>query len=195
MTLRSRRKVPPTPPSLVRFAANAASVITAPGPRDRQRPRPRADEDRPRVPEGHGGHRRAGVVRGHRDHVGVAEPRLLRHVAAQRREPGSGLHDVRQQTRRYVEALEQVGRPAAGVRVEALRRRRVGELGGGGAAFSHPSPRTRRTTPASVLGAYSIDPVLSADLRQLGLYKTQLNINGQIQQATWAPAQPTAYHP
>ena len=28
VTLRSSRKVPPTPPSLVRFAANAASVMT-----------------------------------------------------------------------------------------------------------------------------------------------------------------------
>lgn len=40
---------------------------------------------------------------------------------------------------------------------------------------------------------YSINPVLSADLRQLGLHHAQLNINGQIQQATWGPAQPTAF--
>jgi porin len=41
--------------------------------------------------------------------------------------------------------------------------------------------------------SYSLNPVLSADLRQLGLHKAQLNINGQIQQATWGPAQPTAF--
>jgi porin len=40
---------------------------------------------------------------------------------------------------------------------------------------------------------YSLNPVLSADLRQLGFHKAQLNINGQIQQATWGPAQPTAF--
>lgn len=41
--------------------------------------------------------------------------------------------------------------------------------------------------------SYSVNPVLSADLRQLGLRRTQLNINGQIQQASWGPAQPTAF--
>jgi porin len=41
-------------------------------------------------------------------------------------------------------------------------------------------------------GDYSFNPVLTADLRQLGLWKTQLNINGQIQQASWNPAQPAA---
>lgn len=41
-------------------------------------------------------------------------------------------------------------------------------------------------------GAYSLNPVLSADLRQLGLRRAQLNINGQLQQSTWAPAQPWA---
>jgi porin len=41
-------------------------------------------------------------------------------------------------------------------------------------------------------GAYSFNPVLTADLRQLGLWKTQLNINGQIQQSSWNPAQPAA---
>jgi porin len=40
---------------------------------------------------------------------------------------------------------------------------------------------------------YSLNPVLTFDLRQLGLHKAQLNINGQIQQATWGPAQPTAF--
>lgn len=41
-------------------------------------------------------------------------------------------------------------------------------------------------------GAYSFNPVLTADLRQLGLRRAQLNINGQIQQASWSPAQPWA---
>jgi porin len=41
-------------------------------------------------------------------------------------------------------------------------------------------------------GAYSFNPVLSADLRQLGLKRAQLNINGQIQQSSWDPAQPYA---
>ena len=41
-------------------------------------------------------------------------------------------------------------------------------------------------------GSYSFNPVLTADLRQLGLTRTQLNINGQIQQASWDPAQPFA---
>ncbi len=41
-------------------------------------------------------------------------------------------------------------------------------------------------------GEYSLNPVLTADLRQLGLWKTQLNINGQLQQASWNPAQPAA---
>ena len=40
---------------------------------------------------------------------------------------------------------------------------------------------------------YSLNPVLTADLRQLGLHHAQFTINGQIQQATWAPAQPTAF--
>jgi porin len=38
----------------------------------------------------------------------------------------------------------------------------------------------------------SLNPVLTWDLRQLGLWKTQLNINGQLQKANWGPAQPTA---
>lgn len=42
-------------------------------------------------------------------------------------------------------------------------------------------------------GEYSLNPVLTADLRQLGLHHAQLTINGQIQQATWNPAQPTAF--
>lgn len=42
-------------------------------------------------------------------------------------------------------------------------------------------------------GEYSLNPVLTADLRQLGLHKAQLTINGQLQQATWGPAQPTAF--
>ena len=41
-------------------------------------------------------------------------------------------------------------------------------------------------------GSYSFNPVLTADLRQLGLRRAQLNINGQLQQASWSPAQPTA---
>src|SRR5258708_14771427 len=41
-------------------------------------------------------------------------------------------------------------------------------------------------------GAYSFNPVLSADLRQFGLHRTQLNINGQIQRSSWNPAQPYA---
>lgn len=40
---------------------------------------------------------------------------------------------------------------------------------------------------------YSLNPVLSADLRQLGLRGAQLNINGQLQQASWDPAQPEAW--
>jgi porin len=42
-------------------------------------------------------------------------------------------------------------------------------------------------------GEYSLNPVFTADLRQLGLHKAQLTINGQLQQATWGPAQPTAF--
>jgi len=42
-------------------------------------------------------------------------------------------------------------------------------------------------------GEYSLNPVLTADLHQLGLHKAQLTINGQLQQATWGPAQPTAF--
>jgi porin len=41
-------------------------------------------------------------------------------------------------------------------------------------------------------GDYSFNPVLSADLRQFGLWNAQLNINAQLQQATWNPAQPAA---
>lgn len=36
------------------------------------------------------------------------------------------------------------------------------------------------------------NPVLTADLRQLGLHKAQLNINGQVQISTWDPAMPFA---
>ena len=42
-------------------------------------------------------------------------------------------------------------------------------------------------------GGYSLNPVFTADLRQLGLKKTQLDINGELQQASWGPAQPTAW--
>jgi porin len=42
-------------------------------------------------------------------------------------------------------------------------------------------------------GSYYFNPVLTADLRQLGLRHSQLNINGELQQASWAPAQATAW--
>jgi len=42
-------------------------------------------------------------------------------------------------------------------------------------------------------GAYSINPVLTADLRQFGLRRTQLNINGHLQQGSWDQAQPAAW--
>ncbi len=42
-------------------------------------------------------------------------------------------------------------------------------------------------------GAYSINPVLTADLRQFGLRGAQLNINGHLQQGSWDQAQPTAW--
>ena len=42
-------------------------------------------------------------------------------------------------------------------------------------------------------GAYSINPVLTADLRQFGLRRTQLNINGHLQQGSWDQAQPEAW--
>lgn len=41
-------------------------------------------------------------------------------------------------------------------------------------------------------GDYAFNPILSADLRQFGLWKTQLNIDGEIQQGSWDPAQPKA---
>lgn len=47
-------------------------------------------------------------------------------------------------------------------------------------------------TGARPFGSYSFNPVLSWDLRQLGLWNTQLNINGQLQAASWSPAQPAA---
>jgi porin len=56
-----------------------------------------------------------------------------------------------------------------------------------------PVPADDQTyTGQRPFGAYSFNPVLSSDLRQFHLWKTQLNINGQVQQATWSPAQPTA---
>ena len=79
MTLRSRRKVPSTPPSLVRFAANAASVITGSltsSPTSDHVPALMKTE--PGCRNGTRGNRRAGVVRRDRDDLGVAEPRLLR---------------------------------------------------------------------------------------------------------------------
>ena len=36
------------------------------------------------------------------------------------------------------------------------------------------------------------NPVFTSDLRQLGLHKAQLNINGQVQVSTWDPAMPLA---
>lgn len=39
---------------------------------------------------------------------------------------------------------------------------------------------------------FSVNPVLTLDLRQLGLSKTQLNINGQLQKSSWDPAQAAA---
>jgi porin len=41
-------------------------------------------------------------------------------------------------------------------------------------------------------GSYSFNPVLSADLRQLGFTKTQLTIDAELQQASWNPAAPAA---
>lgn len=38
----------------------------------------------------------------------------------------------------------------------------------------------------------SLNPVLTWDMRQLGLRQTQLNLNGQLQKANWAPAEPEA---
>jgi porin len=56
-----------------------------------------------------------------------------------------------------------------------------------------PVPADEQTyTSQRPFGSYSVNPVLTADLRQLGLWGTQLNINGQIQQSSWSPAQPTA---
>ena len=39
-------------------------------------------------------------------------------------------------------------------------------------------------------GDFSFNPVLSWDMRQLGIRKTQLTIGGQLQRASWNPAQP-----
>jgi porin len=41
-------------------------------------------------------------------------------------------------------------------------------------------------------GSFSANPVLTWDLRQLGLQKTQLSLNGQLQTSSWEPAQTAA---
>ena len=57
-----------------------------------------------------------------------------------------------------------------------------------------PVPADAQTyTGQRQFAQYSFNPVLSADLRQLGLRGAQLNINGQLQQASWNPAQPEAW--
>jgi hypothetical protein len=61
-------------------------------------------------------------------------------------------------------------------------------------SLAPPVPASQQTyTGQRQFVEYSLNPVLTFDLRQLGLHKAQLNINGQIQQATWGPAQPTAF--
>ncbi|HUN83464.1 MAG TPA: carbohydrate porin [Terracidiphilus sp.] len=52
---------------------------------------------------------------------------------------------------------------------------------------------TQNYTGQREFGSYSLNPVLTADLRQFGLWKSQLNINGQLQQSSWDPAQPEAW--
>jgi len=42
-------------------------------------------------------------------------------------------------------------------------------------------------------GSFNLNPVFTADLRQIGLQHTQFDINGIIQKASWNAAQPEAY--
>ena len=93
-----------------------------------ERPRADAEEDRSRAVERDRSDCRAGVMRrgcddGRRSEAGGVG-RLRRHRSEQR----SRRDDLRKEPRGDVEALEQVGRPVAARRVEALRRRRVREL-------------------------------------------------------------------
>ena len=120
VTFRSRRKVPATPPSFVRFAAKVSSVISGSSTsRPDQRPRADAEEGRIGLSEWHGGDGRAGVVRGDGDH--------LRAFSGSSERCG-GRYDLRKQAGRDAEALQQVVGPVARTRVEALRRRRIREL-------------------------------------------------------------------
>ena len=91
-----------------------------------QRPRARAQERAVTI-RAHGGHGRAGVVARRRDDARAAERgvRVGTDVADER----SRLDHPRQNPRRHVQHLQQVGRPLPRPRVDELRRRGVGELG------------------------------------------------------------------
>ena len=76
----------------------------------------------------HGGHGGTGVVAGGCDDPRAAERGM--RVGADVADERSGLDHARENPRRHVQHLQQVGRPQARPRVDELRRRRVGELGG-----------------------------------------------------------------
>ena len=121
--------MPPTPPSLVRFAAKVASVIAGSSTSS-----PTSDHvpalmyAEPGARNGIARDRRGGVVRADRDDGRRAEAGLGGDVGRERAEPRAGLDELGQEPRRDVEPFEQVARPRAGAGVEALRRRRVRPL-------------------------------------------------------------------
>ena len=92
-----------------------------------QRPRARAQKRAVAV-GAHGGDGRARVVARGRDDAGAAERRV--RVGADVADERSGFDHPRQNPRRHVEHLQQVGRPRPRPRIDELRRRGVGELGG-----------------------------------------------------------------
>ena len=118
-----------TPPSLVMFAANEASVITG-----SSTSRPTSDHV-PTLTKTESGRRKGTAA--------TAEPvswvatattsdpsRCVSSATGslERAEARSGLHDLGQESRRDVEPLDEVARPAARPRVEALRRAGVRPL-------------------------------------------------------------------
>ncbi len=104
--------------------ADAALVGQVRGERSRRRStaRSRSDADeRPRADaeehgagraERHGDDRRGGVVRRARDDARAGEASRLGDLRRERAEERSGRNDLREEARRDVEPLEQVGRPA-----------------------------------------------------------------------------------
>ncbi len=92
-----------------------------------ERPRPRAQK-RPVTVGANRRDRRPRIVAGGRDDPDAVERRV--RIGADVPDDRSRFHHLRQNPRRHVEHAQEVGRPRPRPRIDELRRRRIGELGG-----------------------------------------------------------------